>query len=242
MVNSKNRTNTLRHKNALVTGGSGGIGLAIASSLFENGINTVIADIKDPAVSDSSIVYHHTDVTSADSVAGLYSFLNEQNKVPDLIVCNAGRGIVERLAEGDPEKWHSIFNLNVMGHLRIIRSWLPQMLEKETSSDIVFISSVAARKPYTWGGIYSSSKAALQAIAETLRLEVQPKIRVSTILPGIVDTDFFENMIGGNQSAYDNGWGALKASEIADAVMYIISRPSGVAVNELTIRPAAQPF
>ena len=242
MVNSKNQIKKLKHTHALVTGGSGGIGLATAMALSKSGIKTVVADLKEPEVSDSSIVYHQTDVTSAESVAGLFSFLNDQNQIPDLIVCNAGKGIVERLSEGDPEKWQSIFNLNVMGHLRIIRSWLPQMLEKETSSDIVFISSVAARKPYTWGGIYASSKAALQAIAETLRLEVQPKIRVSSILPGIVDTNFFNHMIGGNQSAYDNGWGALEASEIAEAVMYIISRPEGVAVNELTIRPAGQPF
>ena len=102
--------------------------------------------------------------------------------------------------------------------------------------------SVAARKPYEWGGIYASSKAALQALAETLRLEVQPKIRVSSVLPGITDTDFFNKMSGGSQTAYDQGWGALQASDIADAVMYIISRPQGVAINELTIRPSAQPF
>lgn len=242
MTSKDKQEKKTNHTTALLTGGAGGIGFAVARALSENGTHTVVADIKEPEFLPTSMVYHKTDVTSAESVAGLYNFLNDEGKIPDLIVCNAGRGIVERLAEGDPEKWLDIFQLNVIGHLRIIRSFLPQMLEKETSCDIVFISSVAARKPYEWGGIYASSKAALQAIAETLRLEVQPKIRVSSILPGIVDTGFFNHMIGGSQSAQDNGWGALQASDIADAVMYIISRPAGVAINELTIRPAAQPF
>lgn len=242
MTGSFNQTKTIRHRTALVTGGAGGIGLAVASSLAQNSVHTVIADVKKPGISDDNIVYHNTDVTSAESVGQLYHFLNEQDRIPDLIVCNAGKGIAEKIAEGDPEKWLDVFQLNVMGHLRIIRSYLPQMLEKETISDIVFISSVAARKPYEWGGIYASSKAALQTLAETLRLEVQPKIRVSSILPGITDTDFFSKMSGGSQSAHDNGWGVLQASDIADAVMYIISRPDGVAINELTIRPAAQPF
>jgi NADP-dependent 3-hydroxy acid dehydrogenase YdfG len=229
-------------KTALVSGAAGGIGYAIAQFLGKAAYRTLIADIKKPALLTENLLYHPTDITSASSIDGLYQFMHQQELVPDLIVCNAGRGITERLAEGDPEKWHSIFNLNVMGHLRLIRSHLPQMLEKQGSTDIVFISSVAARKPHAWGGIYAASKAALQSIAETLRLEVQPKVRVSTILPGVVDTPFFDHMLGGGQSVEEIGWGALKAEDIADAVQYIISRPPGVAINELTIRPAAQPF
>lgn len=226
----------------MIAGGAAGIGYAVACRLSEAGIQTVVADIREPESKDFPFVFHKTDITSAESVNQLYAFLQERDQLPGLIVCNAGRGIAEKLSEGDPEKWQAIFNLNVMGHLRIIRSYLPQMLEKESSSDVVFISSVAARKAYSWGGIYASSKAALQTIAETLRLEVQPKIRVSTILPGVVDTSFFDNMIGGGQSVEEMGWGALQPSDIADAVFYIVSRPEGVAINELTIRPSAQPF
>ena len=210
--------------------------------LAEEGVRTIIADIQEPELRDENLLFYSTDISSAESVAALYSFFSQQHIIPDLIVCNAGRGISERLAEGDPEKWHSIFNVNVMGHLRTIRSFLPQMLEKPGSTDIVFISSVAARKPHEWGGIYAASKAAIQSLAETLRLEVMPKVRVSTILPGVVDTSFFNNMIGGNGSADSFGWGSLSPEEVAEAVYYIISRPAGVTVSELTIRPAAQAF
>ncbi|WP_224999136.1 SDR family oxidoreductase [Cesiribacter sp. SM1] len=234
---------SLPHKTALVTGGAGGIGLAIANKLAEGGTNTIIADPKQPVAQYLRLFYHNTDITSAESVARLYTYLQDRHGIPDLIVCNAGQGIKERLAEGDPEKWHNILNLNVMGHLRTIRAFLPQMLEKSHTTDIVFISSVAARKPHEWGGIYAASKAAIQSIAETLRLEVQPKVRVSTVLPGVVDTDFFSNTIGGSdESAKNFGWGSLSAEEVAEAVCYIISRPAGVAVNEITIRPAAQAF
>jgi NADP-dependent 3-hydroxy acid dehydrogenase YdfG len=230
------------NKIALVTGGASGIGLACAQRFAKEGARVIVADIQQPEIEAENIYFKETDITAVASIDELYGWISRNDLIPDIIISNAGRGISEKLAEGDPEKWQSIFQLNVMGHLRIIRSYLPQMLEKKGSSDVLFISSVAARKPHPWGGIYSASKAALQALAETLRLEVQPKIRVSTILPGVVDTHFFENTIGGNQSVEDMGWGALQPEQIADAAYYILSRPEGVAINELTIRPVAQPF
>lgn len=242
MGSRERNTEAISHKTSLVSGAAGGIGFAIAVAQARAGSRTVIADIHKPESLPENTLYHRTDISDPSSIEQLYQTLQQQNLIPDLLVCNAGRGITERLAEGDPEKWQSIFNLNVLGHLRLIRSFLPQMLEKTNNTDIVFISSVSARKPHEWGGIYAASKAALQSIAETLRLEVQPKIRVSSVLPGVVDTPFFENMIGRSQSAADYGWGSLKPEDVADAVQYIISRPPGVAVNELTIRPAAQPF
>ena len=242
MVKPNKNEKKVEKKVALVTGGANGIGLACAQRLAQEGARVVIADIQKPATELGDIQFKETDITSAAAIDELYSWMSRQDAIPDIIISNAGRGISEKLAEGDPEKWNSIFQLNVMGHLRIIRSYLPQMLEKRNSPDILFISSVAARKPHPWGGVYSASKAALQAIAETLRLEVQPKIRVSSILPGVVDTEFFENTIGGNQSIEEMGWGALQPEQIADAAYYILSRPEGVAINELSIRPVAQPF
>ncbi|AHM58357.1 short chain dehydrogenase [Flammeovirgaceae bacterium 311] len=234
---------SISHKIALISGGAGGIGRAIANLLAKDGVNTVIADLREPLEKDQHLYYHKTDISDAAAINSLYSYVQEQHGNPDLIVCNAGMGIKERLAEGDPEKWQQVFNLNVMGHLRTIRAFLPQMLQKNYTTDVVFISSVAARKPHEWGGIYAASKAAVQSLAETLRLEVQPKVRVSTVLPGVVDTDFFAHTMGGDTASAESfGWGSLSAGEVAEAVYYIISRPPGVAVNEITLRPAAQAF
>ncbi|WP_017733861.1 SDR family oxidoreductase [Nafulsella turpanensis] len=242
MTVTEKHTQSINKKVALVTGGSGGIGYAIACQLAGAGAHVVIADIKAPAAENKGILYKETDVTKAESVAELFSFMHGRGMMPDIIISNAGRGIGEQLAEGDPEKWQEIFQLNVMGHLRTIRSFLPLMQEKGSTRDIIFISSVAARKAYPWGGVYAASKAALQTIAETLRLEVQPTIRVSSILPGAVDTAFFENSMGSSQTVDEMGWGALQAEDVADAVLYILTRPATVAINEMTIRPTAQPF
>lgn len=242
MTKTEQQIQSLKNKTALITGGSGGIGYAVACKLAEAGTKVVIADIKAPDTDREGIIYRKTDVTKADSIAELFSFTHSKELIPDIIVSNAGRGIGERLAEGDPEKWQEVFQLNVMGHLRTIRSFLPLMQEKGPTRDIVFISSVAARQAYPWGGIYAASKAALQTIAETLRLETQPTIRVSSILPGAVETDFFKQSLGSTQTIEEMGWGALQAKNIADAVHYILTRPASVAINEMTIRPTAQPF
>lgn len=114
--------------------------------------------------------------------------------------------------------------------------------ERNGRGDVVFISSVAAAHAYPGGGIYSASKAAVDQLAETLRLEVQPEIRVTVIHPGVVDTPFFENMIHGEQSVESIGWGALAADDVAESVLYAITRPRGVALNNIVIRPAGQPM
>lgn len=155
------------------------------------------------------------------------------------MICNAGRGVHEKLTEGDPDTWEEIFRLNVFGTFRMIRAFVPEM-QKLDSADVVFISSVSSDHPHTYGGIYTATKAAIDRIAETLRLEVQPNVRVTVIRPGVVDTGFFKNMASGTHTPEDIGWGALDPDRIADAVLYAISQPKGVMLNNLVIRPVAQ--
>jgi NADP-dependent 3-hydroxy acid dehydrogenase YdfG len=174
-------------------------------------------------------------------VAAFYESVREAGHLPDILVCNAGQGIQEKLAEGDPEKWQFILNLNIMGALRLVRAFVPAMLSAG-SGDVVFISSVAAGQAFAYGGVYAASKAALETLAETLRIETLPHIRVTTIAPGVTHTSFFHNTVSGHQSVESIGYGALAAEEVADAVVYALSRPPGVGVNHLTIRPRAQPF
>jgi NADP-dependent 3-hydroxy acid dehydrogenase YdfG len=231
----------INDRRALITGGSSGIGLATANMFSALNIKIVSADIRDPEKPEKGIYYFNIDVTSPEQINSLYHNVMNQIGSPDILICNAGIGIYERLSEGDPEKWARVIEVNLMGVLRIIRAFLPDMI-KSKSGDVVLISSVAAEKRFEWGGVYSATKSAIESIAETLRLEVQPEIRVTTIVPGIVDTDFFKNMIGGNQSPKEIGWGSLDPIDVADAIVYAISRPKGIALNRLVIRPSAQPF
>lgn len=231
----------LKGKVALVSGGSSGIGRAIAEKLHESGSRVAVADIQAAAFAADSIQYFSCDVTQATDVNALYANLSQTIGLPAILVCCAGRGIHEKLTEGDPEKWKSIFDLNVMGTLRLVRAFVPGMLAAG-QGDIVFITSVAAGQAYEYGGIYAATKTALESIAATLRLEVLPTVRVTTVAPGVTDTHFFENTVSGFQTAESIGFGALLPGDVADAVAYALSRPPQVVVNHLTIRPRRQTF
>lgn len=226
---------------ALVTGGSGGIGWAIAQKLASGNNTVVIADIVPPAGEHENIIYWQCDVRKGEDVNGLYLALLQQYKLPDILVLNAGKGIHEQLSEGDPEKWLDVLNLNVMGALRCIRAFVPPMKEQK-KGHVVFISSVAATQPYTYGGIYSASKAALEMIAETLRLETLPDIKVTVVAAGITDTGFFNNQVSGHTSVNDIGMGSLSAQDIAEDVFYALQKKGTATLNKIITRPSGQNF
>lgn len=226
---------------AVVTGGSGGIGFSIAKKLTDNNLITTIVDIQKPENEAGRIHFIQCDVTKKEQIDRLCNELAERNEIPDVLVCNAGRGIHETLLEGDPDKWQQAFEINVMGALRCIRAFAPGMLKKGFG-DVVIISSVSAGQVYEYGGIYAASKTALEALAETLRKEAIGKIRVTVISPGVTDTGFFKNMISGNQSIEAIGYGALSPDDVAGSVWYALSKPKEIAVNKIIVRPSSQTF
>jgi NADP-dependent 3-hydroxy acid dehydrogenase YdfG len=226
---------------AIVTGGSGGIGKAIALKLADNGITVVVADIVALDKEYKNLIYRECDVTNGEAVDSLYGWTISNVGEPNILILNAGRGIHERLTEGDPEKWQNILHLNVMGVLRCIRAFVP-LLEKNGKGDVIFISSVSANQPYSYGGVYSASKAAVNMIAETLRIETQPNVRVTIVNAGITDTGFFENQVSGHTNVDDIGMGSLGAEDVADDVFYAISKKNGTSINSITTRPSGQNF
>lgn len=226
-------------RKAVVTGGGSGIGKSIVHALQEAGFQTVTADIKAPE--DLPGHFFRADLTRPEQIDDFCTKVVEATGMPDVLVCNAGQGIHEKLTEGNPSVWEHIFQLNVFSTLRLIRAFVPEMIKRETG-DVVFISSVASRHAYAYGGIYAATKAAIDCIAETLRLEVQPAVRITVIHPGVVDTSFFDDMINGSQTPASIGWGALKPQEIADSVLFALTRPRDVMLNDIVIRPAAQPM
>jgi len=231
-------------RRAVVTGGSSGIGRSIVQKLTETGIQTLFCDIEEPASetsgAESSGDFFKVDLTDPRQIETFCEQILEEGP-PDVLVCNAGRGVHEKLTEGDPEIWEQIFQLNVFSTLRLIRGLVPAMTEQD-QADVVFISSVSSTHTYPYGGIYAATKAAVDTLAETLRLESQPDVRTTVIRPGVVDTSFFESMIHGDQTPESIGWGAVRPDQIADAVHYAVTRDPGIALNEIVIRPAAQPM
>jgi NADP-dependent 3-hydroxy acid dehydrogenase YdfG len=222
---------------AVITGGSSGIGEAIAQTLVKADMTIINADKNPP--SDYSIPYIPCDITNPAQIDRLYHRVIHEYGIPDLLISNAGVNIHEKIAEGDPEKWNSLFAVNVLGALRFIRAFLPAMLDKG-KGHIIFISSVASYACYPYGGIYSASKAAINALAETLRLEVQPAIKVSVVCPGSVDTPFFKNTLNGPRDVTEIPWKPLSPQDIARHVKSIISSEDHVATDFTILRPKGQ--
>ncbi|HET6632152.1 MAG TPA: SDR family oxidoreductase [Rhodanobacteraceae bacterium] len=226
-------------RSAIVSGGSSGIGLAIAARLRERGDRVAVADIMPPPA-ELGCDFTPTDVRRQTDVDAFFSACQPLLPTLSTLVCCAGRGVHERLDQGDPRGWSEIFELNVMGALRLIRAFVPQLVERR--GDVVIIGSVAAQRQHPWSGVYNASKAALESLAETLRLEMQPEVRVAVISPGVVDTGFFAAMLGAGSDVDSIGYGALEAGDVADAALYALDRPPHAAMNHLTLRPRAQPL
>ncbi|RFA25384.1 hypothetical protein CAI21_19320 [Alkalilimnicola ehrlichii] len=233
---------TLETKQALVSGGSSGIGMAICKALSAAGARVANADIAPPAVGlPAGITHHRTDIRIGAEVDRLFDRLHSAQALPDILVLNAGIGLYEPLCEGDPEKWQRLVDTNFLGALRLIRAFVPPMLENQ-GGDVVFIGSVSARQPHPSGGVYSASKSALADIAETLRMEAQSALRVCTVSPGVVDTSFFDNLLAGEQSVEEIGYGSLDPAHIAELVVFALTRAPEVAINHITVRPRKQVF
>lgn len=226
-------------RRAVVTGGSSGIGKYIVEKFVGAGFETATCDIKKSE--NGSAHFFSVDLTSPDQIEQFIKDVRETIGPPDILICNAGRGIHEKLTEGNPDSWEEVFKINVFSTFRMIRAFVPEMA-KAGGGDVVLVSSVSALTTYPYGGIYAATKAAVDKLAETLRLEMQPDVRVSVVRPGVVDTDFFDNMISGSQTPEDIGWGALNPEKIAEAVLCIVSQPGDVMLNEIVIRPVAQPL
>lgn len=230
---------TTHSKIALITGGSSGIGKAIAEKLSGEGIKVITADVAEDREKAEQIEFKNCDVSKGEQVADLYSWTTKNFGHPNILILNAGMGITEKLTEGDPEKWKKILEINIMGALRCIRAFTPNMLAQK-NGHVVFISSVSANQPHPYGGIYAASKTALEVIADTLRLETLPHIKVTVIAPGIVDTNFFKTQ--GSSSVEEMGMGALAPEEIAEDVWYALNKKKASSINKIITRPVLQNF
>jgi NADP-dependent 3-hydroxy acid dehydrogenase YdfG len=228
------------NKIVLVTGGSSGIGEAIIKDFIELNYHVINAD-KYPPKSNEGASFIRCDVTQKAGIQDLFENVIENYGIPDILVLNAGMGLHEKLSEGDPEKWEEVFEVNVLGALRIIRAFVPQMLSKG-SGDIFVISSISALKSYSYGGIYASSKAALSTIAKTLQEEVRGVLRVMILYLGIVNTAFFDRLSHQNISVKQLSLGAITAEQVANLIKCLHFLPNEIYVPELTVLPVQQAY
>ncbi len=235
-------------RTAIVTGASSGIGESTARLLAREGYKVVLAARRQDRleklvaeVGENSFAVP-TDVTDAGACASLVARTVEHFGALDVLINNAGLGLYAPIAEGDPEDWRKMFEVNVLGALYMTRAAVRHMLERG-SGDLIFISSVAGRRvPNTYGIVYAATKHAITAIAEGLRMDVSAKgIRVMTIEPGLVRTEFPEGSYQSAEQYYaEKEYSPLDADDVANAVLYALKQPQHVSVNEVLIRPTDQ--
>jgi NADP-dependent 3-hydroxy acid dehydrogenase YdfG len=231
-------------RTAIVTGASSGIGAATARSLASAGFDVVAAARRvercDELASEIGGRAVRLDVTDPDSVAQL------AEAVPDaaVLVNNAGGALgLEPVTEADEEKWTRMYETNVMGVIRVTKALLPA-LERSGDGHVVVVGSVAGVEVYPGGGGYTAAKHAANAVTRTLRLELLGKpIRVTEIAPGLVETEFslvrFEGEEAKAAKVYE-GTTPLTAEDVADAIVYAVTRPPHVDVDYLSIKPTEQ--
>jgi NADP-dependent 3-hydroxy acid dehydrogenase YdfG len=231
-------------RTAIVTGASSGIGAATARSLASAGFDVVAAARRvercEELASEIGGRAVRLDVTDPDSVAQL------ADAVPDaaVLVNNAGGALgLEPVADADEEKWTRMYETNVMGVIRVTKALLPA-LERSGDGHVVVVGSVAGVEVYPGGGGYTAAKHAANAVTRTLRLELLGKpIRVTEIAPGLVETEFsmvrFEGEEAKAAKVYE-GTTPLTAEDVADAIVYAVTRPPHVDVDYLSIKPTEQ--
>jgi NADP-dependent 3-hydroxy acid dehydrogenase YdfG len=238
---------------ALVTGASSGIGrqtgLALAAegatvALLARRLDRLEELVKTIAAAGGQAHAHAVDITDAEAVAAVVGAIGTQQGRIDVLVNNAGFLANTPAVDADLADWHRTIDVNVGGVLNVTHAALPYLLEAASGSrgvaDIVTISSVAGRRvPSAASNVYAASKHAVGAFAEALRQEMTSnQVRVGLIEPGVVYT---EMTTGGSKGAPDATTGnPLSPNDIADAIVYMVTRPPHAAVNEILIRPTEQ--
>lgn len=231
---------------AVVTGASSGIGAATARLLAAQGYRVICAARRADRIralaEEIDGVAIECDITSDDDVARLADAVGG---TLDVLVNNAGGALgLEPVAEADLDAWSTMVQTNLLGTTRVTKALLPALVEAR--GVMVFVTSTAADSGYEGGAGYCAAKAGERAVVESLRLELydQP-VRITEICPGMVRTDEFAltRFEGDEERAaavYRGVPDPLTAEDVADAIVWMATRPAHVNIDRLTIRPRAQ--
>jgi ribitol 2-dehydrogenase len=236
-------SNELDGRVAAVTGAASGIGLACAKAMLEAGARVVLVDRAGDRLEalaaelGTNAVPLVVDLTSPASVSGMLPAILEKAGGLDIFHANAGAYVGGPVVDGDPDAWDRMLNLNVNACFRSIHAVLPHMVAQRRG-DVIVTSSVAGFVPVVWEPIYTASKFAVQAFVHTVRRQVAPHgVRIGAVAPGPVVTALLDDWPKAKmEEALANG-SLMQPKEVADAVMFMLTRPPGVIVRDLVILP-----
>jgi len=244
----------LAGRTVFITGASSGIGAACARAFAAQGarlllgarrverIEAAIPDLKRRGAAD--VRAERLDVRDAGAVFRLVESLTGPWREIEILVDNAGlsRGL-DKLHEGSLDDWNEMLDTNVKGLLHVDRAVVPLMVARGRGT-VIHLGSIAGRQTYPGGNVYCASKHAVRALTDALRLDVLGTgVRVATVDPGMVETEFSEVRFHGDtaraQAVY-RGLVPLGADDVAEAIVWVATRPPHVVVSDLVLLPVDQ--
>jgi NAD(P)-dependent dehydrogenase (short-subunit alcohol dehydrogenase family) len=245
----------LQNKVAIVTGGSRGIGKAIATSLINAGARVVICGARQKSVDDAvtALTPHGAsaqaesiapvaqvhgiaaDVSKLDDVRALIHAAKEKYGTIDILVNNAGIGVFRNVADLTPAEWQRMIGINLTGAYYCCHEVLP-IFRQTGGGDIVNISSLAGKNPFAGGAGYNASKFGLNGFSDAMMLDHRNNgVRVTTVMPGSVDTEF-----GGNSSESKSNW-KIAPEDVAEIVLTVLRMPRRTTISQVEVRPSRPP-
>lgn len=236
-------TNRMDGKTAAITGAASGIGLECARILIEEGAQVVLIDrAKDRLNALCEELGDNAkplviDLLDGPQVSAMLPRIEDSVGPLDIFHANAGAYVGGAAAEGNPDEWDRMLNLNINAAFRSVQAVLPRMIERKTG-DIIFTSSVAGVVPVVWEPIYTASKFAVQAFLHATRRQVSEYgIRMGAVLPGPVVTALLDDWPKEKmEEALANG-SLMQPREVAEAVLFMLTRPRGVVIRDMVILP-----
>ena len=237
-----------RQKTAVVTGASTGIGEATVRALAAGGWKVFAVARREERLaalgSETGAVPFAADISNDADVEALLSAVTSAGGADTLINIAGGARGADTLADADADDWDWMYQVNVLGTMKMIRAFLP-MLREHGEGTVLNLTSTAGLIAYEGGGGYNAAKFAQHALTGALRLEeAENNIRVIEVAPGLVRTEEFSlNRLGGKEAAakvYEGVEKPLTAEDVADVVSYAVSLPHHINLDQIIIRPVAQ--
>ena len=234
---------SLSGKVAAITGAASGIGLECARALLNAGVRVALVDRARDALAPLCAEFGPNafpvvvDLTIPASVATMMPQILTQFGQLDIFHANAGAYVGGEVVHGDPDAWDRMLNLNINATFRSIQAVLPHMVERRTG-DIIVTSSIAGLVPVVWEPIYTASKHAVQAFVHTVRRQVAKHgIRVGAVAPGPVITALIADWPEAKLAEAKSTGALMEASEVAEAVVFMLTRSHNITIRDLVILP-----
>ncbi len=238
---------------ALVTGASSGIGRAVARTLADAGAAVALSarraerlvELRDEIEGGGgTAIVAPGDATSREAARSVVEHTRSELGPVDILVANAGIMTLTPIEENDVEAWTRMIDVNVKGVLHFVSAVLPEMIERERGH-LLTIGSLAGRRPFPGGAVYSATKFAVRALGWGMHLELGHRygIRVTDVQPGFATTELLDSQPEA-KAAWEDSWSGrrtLQPEDVARAVEFAVTAPDHVSVSEVLVRPVDQP-